>query len=188
MPKSQMKTKKQTKKQTSKSGSTRKSKKQVRPSPSESATSLPTGSIRRGGNGNQWVIVPASNGVARWVPIENAEINGVRLLTVNHLAKNIGRPVVYYSREYNDTFPTVGELAKMVNAEFTPNGNAQVDRKKKLLENWLQTQKPPVQPGQMFMLLGTNGVGRDYELQVDSKHPQHVSDNVMNTECFVKVK
>lgn len=158
--------------------------KKSRPSPSGSATSLPPGYISRGGDGNRWVITVAKNGIPRWSPIESAEINGVRLLTTNHLAKNIGKPVVYYSRMYEDKFPTPGELAKMEKATFIPNGNAQVDKKKHLLENWLRTQKPAVQPGQYFLLLGEGDYG---VIQVDSKHPQHATDNVMNMEAFIKV-
>lgn len=168
--------------------------KKTRPSPSESATSFPVGSIRRGNSGNRYVVVIAKNGIQRWTPIEGVELNGVRLLTVNHLAKNIGKPVVYYSRMYEDTFPSVGELEKMEKATFIPNGHAQVDRKKKLLENWLRNQKPAVQPGHMFILLGKGEYGagdygnEDYDgMQVDSKHPQQVSDRVMNMEAFIKV-
>jgi hypothetical protein len=160
-----------------------KTKKAVRPSPSESATSLPHGSIRRGGDGGSWVITHTSKGIPRWTPITSAEINGIRLLTVNHLAKNIGKPVVYYSRMYEDKFPTPADLSKMEHATFIPNGNAQVDRKK-TIEGWLRTQKPAVRPGQFFSLLGDGDYGA---MQIDSEHPNQVSDNVMNTEAFIKV-
>ena len=70
-----------------------KTKKAFRPSPNNSATSLRVGTIRRGGDGARWVITHTSKGVPRWTPITSAEINGVRLLTVNHLAKNIGNSV-----------------------------------------------------------------------------------------------
>jgi len=163
---------------------TNKTKKSDRPSPSESATTLPLGSIRRGGDGGTWVITHTSKGIPRWVPIASAEINGIRLLTVNHLAKNIGKPVVYYSRMYENKFPTPADLSKMEHATFIPNGDAQVDRKKTLLEGWLRTQKPPVSPGQFFSLLGDGDYGA---MQIDSKHPNQVSDNVMNTEAFIKV-
>jgi hypothetical protein len=159
--------------------------KTTRPSPSESATAFSLGTIRRGGDGGRWVITHTSKGVPRWTPIASAEINGVRLLTVNHLAKNIGKPVLYYSRMYEDTFPTLADLAKMESTTFTPNGNAQVDKKKTLLEGWLRTQLPAVKPGQFFSLLGDGDFG---SMQIDSKHPNIVSDNVMNTECFIKVE
>jgi len=163
------------------------SKKIIRPSPSNSATSLPEGTIRKGGDGARWVITRTSKGVPRWTPITSAEINGVRLLTVNHLAKNIGTPVVYYSRMYEETFPTLADLSKMERSTFTPNGNSQVDKKKTLLEGWLRTQKPAVKPGQFFILLGDGGADNYGSMQIDSKQPNQVSDNVMNMEAFIKV-
>jgi hypothetical protein len=78
----------------------------------------------------------------------------------------------------------------MERGTFTPNGNAQVDKKKTLLEDWLRTQKPTVKPGQFFILLGDGGDGGDGDfgsMQLDSKHPNQVSDNVMNMEAFIKV-
>ena len=162
----------------------RNTKKTVRPSPSESATLYPVGTIRQGGDGGRWVITHTSKGIPRWTPITSAEINGVRLLTVNHLAKNIGKPIVYYSRMYEETFPTLADLSKMEHRTFTPNGNAQVDKKKTLLEGWLRTQTPTVKPGQFFLLLGDGDFG---SMQIDSKHPNEVSDNVMNMEAFIKV-
>jgi len=169
---------------TNTSRNTKKASSATRPSPSESATAFPLGTIRRGGDGGRWVITHTSKGVPRWTPITSAEINGIRLLTVNYLAKNIGKPVEYYSRMYEETFPTLADLSKMECATFIPNGNAQVDRKKTLLEGWLLTQKPAVRPGQLFSLLGDGSYGA---MQVDSKHPNEVSDNVMNTEAFIKV-
>lgn len=72
-----------------------------RPSPVESATSLPEGSIRRGGDGNDWVVKKSSNGTPRWSPIESVELNGWKLLTTNYLAKHIGKPITYYRRQYS---------------------------------------------------------------------------------------
>jgi hypothetical protein len=168
----------------SKTKKTKKTKKNVRPSPSESATTLPVGTILQGGDGGRWVITHTSKGVPRWTPITSAEINGVRLLTVNHLAKNIDKPVVYYSRMYEETFPTLADLSKMERRTFTPNGHAQVDKKKTLLEGWLRTQTPTVKPGQFFLLLGDGDFG---SMQIDSKHPNEVSDHVFKYEAFIKV-
>jgi hypothetical protein len=165
----------------------KKTKKSIRPSPSESATSLPEGSIRKGGSGNRYVVVIAKNGVPRWSPIESVEIKGIRLLTVNHLAKNIGNPVVYYSRMYEDKFPTVGDLTKMEKFEFTFNGNIQVNGQKMTLREWFNNEKLASKKGNNISILGEGGAGGYGAMQVDSKHPQHVSDNVMNMEAFVKV-
>ena len=176
-----------TSKSKSKTQNNKKTKKSIRPSPSESATLFPAGTIRRGSDGGRWVITHTSKGVPRWTPIASAEINGVRLLTVNYLAKNIGKPVIYYSRMYEDTFPTLADLSKMESFTFTPNGNAQVDGKKTILEGWLRTKRPAVKLGQDFSLLGDGGAGNYGALQVDSKHSNEVSDNVMNMEAFIKV-
>ena len=88
---------------------------------------------------------------------------------------------------YEDTFPTLADLSKMESFTFIPNGNAQVDKKKKPLEGWLRTQHQAVKMGQDFSLLGDGGAGNYGALQVDSKHPNVVSDNVINMEAFIKV-
>ncbi len=180
----------QTKKNTNKSKTLK-----SRPSPSESATSLPEGTIRNGGNGKRWVVKKASNGTSRWVPIESVELNGWKLLTVDDLSKNIDKPITIYTRMYGDMFPKSIEkyMTKIV---FTPNGHAQVNKSKTLLQNWLKNKKPSVKPGQAFFVLGKGGyiftnknnvTNNDFALQVDSKHPQYVSDNVMTMECFIKL-
>ena len=171
---------------------TRQSKKIIRPSPSESATSLPEGTIRRGGNGARWVIVRTSKGIPRWTPTESCELNSWRALTVDYLAKNIGKPVEIYEREYMDTWPAknvkMGEKLK-----FIPSGHLQVNRKKTLSENWLATRKPAIQKGQMLLLQGLgDGYGtekemKEFSMQVDSGNGKLVSSNVMNMEAFIKV-
>jgi hypothetical protein len=40
-----------------------------RPSPSESATMFSRGSVKKGGDGNLWKIIIASNGVRRWTKV-----------------------------------------------------------------------------------------------------------------------
>ena len=183
-----------TSKSKSKTQNNKKTKKSIRPSPSESATSLPEGSIRRGGNGAKWVIVRTSKGIPRWVPTESCELNGWRILTVDYLAKNIGKPVEIYEREYMDTWPAKNE--KMgEKLKFIPNGHLQiqVNRKKTIAENWLATRKPAMQKGQMLLLqglgdwYGTEKEMVEFSMQVDSGNGKLVSSNVMNTEAFVKV-
>jgi len=172
----------------------KKTKKASRPSPSESATSLPEGTIRRGGNGARWVIVRTSKGVPRWTPTESCELNGWRVLTVDYLAKNIGKPVEIYEREYMDTWPANNEKMRD-KLKFIPNGHLQiqVNRKKTLAENWLATRKPPIQKGQMLLLQGlSDGYGtekemKEFSMQVDSSNGKMVSSNVMNMEAFIKV-
>jgi hypothetical protein len=176
-----------------KNKSQKKTKKALRPSPSESATSLPEGSIRRGGNGSRWVIVRTSKGIPRWVPVESCELNGWRALTVDYLAKNIGKSVEIYEREYMDTWLAKNE--KMDKLKFIPSGalQIQINRKKTLAENWLATRKPAIHKGQMLSLLGlgdwygTVKEMKEFYLQIDSGNGKLVSSNVMNREAFVKV-
>jgi hypothetical protein len=178
----------------SKTQNKKQTKKASRPSPSESATSLPEGTIRTGGNGAYWVIEQTSKGIPRWVPTESCELNGWRILTVDYLAKNIGKPVEIYEREYMDTWP--GKNEKMRDKlKFIPNGHLQIqiNRKKTLVENWLATRKLPIQKGQMLLLqglgdwYGTEKKMKEFSMQVDSRNGKLVSSNVMNTEAFVKV-
>ena len=183
-----------TSKSKSKTQNKKHTKKSIRPSPSNSATSLPEGTIRTGGNGAYWVIVQTSKGIPRWVPTESCELNGWRILTVDYLAKNIGKPVEIYEREYMDTWP--GKNQKMRDKlKFIPNSHLQIqiNRKKTLAENWLATRKPPIQKGQMLLLqglgdwYGTEKEMKGFSMQVDSGNGKLVSSNVMNTEAFVKV-
>jgi len=114
------------------------------------------------------------------------------LLTVDYVAKNIGKTVEIFEREYMDTWP--GKNEKMgERLRFIPNGHLQINRKKKLVENWLKTRKPSVQKGQMLLLMGLGdwyGNSKEmteFSMQVDSGNGKLVSSNIMNTEAFVKV-
>ena len=167
-----------------------KTRKTSRPSPSESATSLPEGSIRRGGNGARWVIVNTSKGIPRWVPLESCELNGWRLLTVDYLAKHIGKTVEIYEITYrNDFWP--GKKMKMSKSIFIPNGDAEINSKK--LSGWLKKDKKQQKKGHMLSLMGLGdwyGNSKEmteFSMQVDSGNGKLVSSNIMNTEAFVKV-
>jgi hypothetical protein len=159
----------------------------LRPSPSESATSLPEGTIRRGGNKRRWVIKKMNNGVHRWIPAESAELNGIKLLTVNSMENKIGKEIRIYLREYSDAWPSHSEFEP----EFTfiPDGHARINNNKRLLENWLHTRNPPVKKGQYFYITGIgtyDGSDKEFDtLQVESKNGEIVSPNLINTEAFV---
>lgn len=179
---------------TSKNRKTNKTKKNVykRPSPSESATSLPEGAVRRGGDRQYWVVKKASNGTPRWVPRTECELNGWRLLTVDILAKHIGKEVEIFERGYMDTWPSKNE--PMQRLRFIPNGHAQVNHKKTLLQNWLKNRTPFVKKGQMFSLLGLSdmydskaSIDKEFAMQVDSANGKTVSSNIMNMEAFIRV-
>ena len=152
----------------------------VRKGPSESATSVPEGTIK-----DSWVVKKASNGVPRWIPTISAELNGFRLMTVDYAAKHIGKPIVVYCREFKDMWPKKNAWSKPEDStyytfKFTPNGDAL--KGKTMLEGWLKTQKPAVKKGTMFYLDGESM----FPLQVDSDGGKLLSVNFMNTEVFVK--
>ena len=172
-------------------GSKTKNTKNTRKSPSESATSMAEGTIRLGNDGQLWVIKKAANGVPRWMPYISVELNGFKALTVDYLAKNIGKEIEIYERGYMNEWPKKGER-NLMKLRWVGNGNAQYLKQKTVLENWLKTQKPAIKDNTVFSVLGMGDwYGdkdmRDMSLQVDSKNKKIVSSNVMNMEAFVRV-
>lgn len=163
---------------------TRKNKGGSRKSPSESATDFPEGTIKVGNNKQKWVVKKVSGGSQRWIPYESVELFGYKALTVDYLAKHIGKPVKIYEREYSDLWPTKSN-SKLYVSTFTPNGNAGPLTNKKRIEGWLKTQKPFIKDRTVFTIDGSED-GLD-SLQVDSINKTTVSSNMMNTEAFVKV-
>jgi hypothetical protein len=168
-----------------------------RPSPSESATGFPEGTIRRGGNKRHWVIKNGSNGTPRWVPIENVEINGWRLLTIDYLTKNIGKMIEIYEREYKDTFPTDKDIKTdrtMVKLHFIPNGDAIIGKGKgKKIDNWLKTRKPDLKclsvVGKSDWYENSKDTSKFNEMTLDNcDYRSHVTANCNNTESFIRVK
>ena len=164
-----------------------------RKAPSESATSLPEGTIK-----GAWVIKKASNGVPRWMPNVSVELNGFRMLTVDHVAKNIGKPIMLYVREYNEMWPKKDAWSKPENetyfaATFVPNGNA--INEKTEISGWLKTRKPEIKKGAQFSINGPlhmchKGKCDDHfadGVQVDSNNGKLMSLNFMNQEVFVKI-
>ena len=163
---------------------TRKNKGGSRKSPSESATDFPEGTIKVGNNKQKWVVKKVSGGSQRWIPYESVELFGYKALTVDYLAKHIGKPVKIYEREYSDLWPTKSN-SKLYASTFTPHGNAGPLTNKKRIEGWLKTQKPSIKDRTVFTIDGSED-GLD-SLQVDSINKTTVSSNMMNQEAFVKV-
>jgi len=154
-----------------------------RPSPSESAGSLSEGIIKRGNNGQDWVIKKASNGIQRWVLLANGpDIDGIMPLTVDYLAKHIGKPVIIYETEYVGRYPTRAEFR--ASWKFTPSGDAKVGSNK-LLAGWLRKQKPSIPDRVVFSVMGTGA--NNLPLQVDSINKKLASSNIMNMQAWVKV-
>lgn len=164
-----------------------------RKAPPESATSLPEGSMKDG-----YVIKKASNGVPRWVPKISAELNGFRLFTTDYAAKNIGKTIMLYCREYQSEWPTKTawkkDAATYTLMKFVPNGDAM--KEKTRIPGWLKSQNPKIEPGTHFYLDGpmyeyNSRTGEwsffvDAGIEVDSKGGKISSVNLMNTEVFVK--
>ena len=159
-------------------------------SPEESATLFEQGIIKPGNNKELWVVKQYGPN-KRWVPCISANINNIQMLTVDYLAKNIGKEIKIFSTGYDLVWPK-----KIVpNLIFTPSGNAQKGKNKKKLINWLKTQDPEIKDRTVFFILGTitylktNGIDDFTEesgLQVDSLNKQIVSTNLWNSILYVK--
>ena len=192
------------KRNTKKSGSTNKNSRKNRPSPSESATLFPVGTIKRGNDKNDYVVVATSTGVQRWVPILNAEINGIRLLTLDYIAKHIGKTFKYLEGEYQSQFPKSfkADRSKYLRIDtFTPNGDIEI--KGKIIKDWFKTRQPALPEGfslkenpkglgalsllpdrTMIFVLSNNP--DELPLQIDSQNKKVASTNVMNMQAWIK--
>jgi hypothetical protein len=111
----------------------------------------------------------AASGVQRWVPILSAEINGIRLLTLDHISKNIGKTIHYLEGEYQSTVPKSfkSDKAKYLRIdEFTPSGDIEINGK--VIKNWFATRKPALSDKAMIFVLSNNP--NELPLQIDSKN------------------
>ena len=161
----------------------------LRPSPSDSATAYPHGTIKMGNDGNKWVIKIGENGIPRWIPYHSAVINGFRALTIDYLSKNIGKELIIFEREFKNEWPRPID-SNMYRLRWIPSGDAKYLKNKGILAGWLKTQKPVIKDRTVFLLLGQGDWYKDEELtemplQVDSKNKKIVSSNIMNMEAFV---
>ena len=172
-------------------GNPRFSKRGARKGPEESATSFPEGTLK-----GSWVVKKASNGVPRWMPSVSVELNGFRLLTVDHVAKNIGKPIILYVREYHELWPKKNAWAKSEDetyftAKFVPDGDATSGKTK--IPGWLKSRKPEIKKGAHFYVDGQVSLCNRGKcdivdgVQVDSIGKKIMSLNFMNQEIFVKV-
>jgi len=159
-----------------------------RKSPTASATDFPEGTIQEGNDKHSWVVKKIGSS-QRWVPSETAELFGYKRLTVDDLAKHIGKPLTIYEREYCDVWPPKG-LCKLQSAVFTSTGDAGPVGREKRDVGWLKTRSPPIKPRTMYTVDGTlmyKGGPQVDGLQVDSVGQKLVSSRLMNTEAFIKV-
>jgi hypothetical protein len=165
----------------------------IRKSPNESATEYDEGTIMKGNDNRSWVVIKNKLGTKRWVPMESAELNGYRLLTIDYLSKNINKSVIIYEREYGSKWPKKSE--KMYKIKIVATGNAILtkNKKNKIFPNWLRTRDPSIKDNTYFSVecytnLFSGSSQMDLSsMQVDSKNKQSVSNNLMNVEAFVKV-
>lgn len=163
-----------------------------RPSPDISATSVPIGTIEEGNDGEPWVAVMAKNGVQRWMPYTSAKLNGMRVLTVDYLAQNVGKSFVIYDRSMSNKWPS-GPKAKFEEIyAFIPNGDATPINRKKPFKNWLFTRSPDATKVKGYLMI--NGVRiTSKEGDIDRYWGPIVtggggiaSSNPRNTQSFVR--
>ena len=169
-----------------------------RKSPNESATLFDVGTMEKGNDGHTWVIMSDKNNNKRWVPYTSVELNGLKALTVDYLAKNIDKTLKLYDREYGNQWPDKNDwseknkMKKKASGHYTilfkPTGNAILG--KKVLKNWLKTQQPPIKDNTYFKVEGYISFDNDpnnmelLSFQVDSKNKKIVSSNLINIETF----
>ena len=169
-----------------------------RKSPNESATLFDVGTMKKGNDDHIWVIMSDKNNNKRWVPKISVELNGLKTLTVDYLAKNIDKTLKLYDREYGNQWPDKNdwlEKNKMKVRDlgyytilFKPTGNALLG--KKVLKNWLKTQQPPIKDNTNFNIEGYISFDNDpnnmelSSFQVDTKNKKIVSSNLINIETF----
>ncbi len=192
------KTQKHSKNKISKKTSKSKKLNKERKSPNESATLFDVGVIKKGNDSCTWVIMSDKNKNKRWIPKVSVELNGLKALTVDYLAKNIDKTLKLYNREYGNQWPDKNdwlEKNKMKVKDlgyhtilFKPTGNALLG--KKVLNNWLKTQQPSIKNNTNFNIEGYISFDNDpnnmelSSFQVDSKNKKIVSSNLINIETF----
>ena len=172
----------------------------TRPSPSDSATLYSEGTIKKGGDGNLWVVKNNKKGIAKWTPYNSVELNGLKPLTVDFIAKNIGKELTIYERDYSDKWPkkTDSGMYKLQwiangDVEYRNNNKSKSKNKSGIISKWLSNKnRETIKDNTMFFLLGSGNWYYDKELstmslQVDSKNKMHVSSNIMNREAFVSI-
>ena len=169
-----------------------------RKSPNESATLFDVGTMKKGNDGCTWVIMSDKNKNKRWVPKVSVELNGLKALTVDYLAKNIDKTLKLYNREYGSQWADKNDWSEKNKMKvkdlgyhtilFKPTGNALLG--KKVLKNWLKTQQPPIKDNTNFNIEGYISFDNDpnnmelSSFQVDSKNKKIVSSNLINIETF----
>ena len=167
------------------------------------STLFGVGTMKKGNDNQIWVIMNDKNNNKRWVPKISVELNGLKALTVDYLAKNINKTIKLYNREYGDKWANKNDWLEKNKIKvkdlgyhtilFKPTGNALLG--KKVLNNWLKTQQPTIKDNTNFNIEGYISFDNDQDiknmslssLQVDSKNKKIVSSNLINIESFYSV-
>ena len=163
-----------------------------RKGPTESATAVPEGTIRRGNDKHDWVSVRAANRVQRWVPVISAKLHGLSRLTVDDVARafRAGKELTFYERGSGEPMwpASVHGLDRTI---LRPNGDLVVGKKR--YHDWLRTRTPAIRDNTMCSLDGMVVFYPDRKpqmevaggLQIDSLNKKLVSSNIMNVEAYI---
>jgi hypothetical protein len=157
-----------------------------RKSPSQSASSLPIGSIEFGNDKNKWVVKNTINDIHRWVPYHSCALFGYTPLTVNILKKNIDIPIIVYEKQFNYSYP---KKSKDFDVKYKFIASGDVFLNGKLYKNWLITKKPQINKNDMLIIDGELS-SNDYSGTIHAApivYGELVSSNLMNTAAFIKI-
>ena len=108
-------------------------------------------------------------------------------LTTDYLAKNIGKVVDIYARQYEDVWPRKNDK-NLGHHQFIPSGDAKYVDRKEIYPNWLKSKTREIKRRRLFHLLGKIRYSLKDEFE-DSRlgvslNTKLVSENFSNTECF----
>jgi hypothetical protein len=173
-------------------------KQSIRKSPSESATLYNVGTIMKGNDKRRWVVIKTNNGIKRWMLSESADLNGLKKISLDYLAKHVNKIVKLYCRGYQSFWPNKKDWSTR-NGEnsiitFIPTGNLIVN--KKIIQNGIiGTLNSKILQSRNIEIEGyINFDGTDKKenfvfssLQMDHKNLS-ISTNLMNIEIFVENK
>lgn len=133
--------------------------------------------------------VAAKNGVQRWVPYVSATLNGLRVLSLDYLAKHVWKPIVIYDRSASDRWPSGIRERDMESYTFIPDGNAQLQSRKTPYKDWLFTRSPKPKTGYMMITgIRTSSAEKDMDRNWGPMVVgwEWATSNPRNTQSFVK--
>jgi hypothetical protein len=165
----------------------------TRKSPINSATLYDEGTIEFGKDRLRWVVKKTLNGIKRWMPFHSTTLFGYKPLTVDYLAKNIGKPIVVYERQLSYNWP---KNSKDFDVKYTFTCSGDAEKKGKIYSDWLKKRNPLVKKNDIFIIDGilkskdldsASVLAQNGTIQIGPLPTELVSTNLMNTDAFVKV-